>query len=45
MKIKSGMSSQPLEIKQLKREGNVLRLAFVIGFIVTDIILLAIYFK
>jgi len=45
MKIKSGMSSQPIEIKQLKRDANVLRLAFVIGFIVTDIILLAIYFK
>jgi len=39
------MSSQSIEIKQLKRDANVLRLAFVIGFIVTDLILLAIYFK
>jgi len=45
MEIESGMSSQPKGVKQLKRDANVLRLAFVIGFIVTDIILLAIYFK
>ena len=44
MKIKKGMSSQPKEIKQLRRDVNVLRLAFVIGFVAVDLILLAGFF-